>query len=517
MKKIISSTVHYFLYSSAKTQNITPSQSTDVCPGVNITFSVSIPGQGVTSVSGVALNVAPTVIQQPFNVSVSGGNVTFDFTGRFADYNNKQTFRVNYTNSSGQAATWDATFPKIKSLLTAYSCSQVFPSPTMINVPRCQTGNFNISFSNVQYGNPFESPQICYGTITNYEYLLPTGWSLGGITSNGSNWIAGGNNVTVTSDLSTGDGSVIKIRPVNTSCTTGLTFGQEAYVNISRPQPTLSISSNQFTICSGSADFTINGMPDGATVQWSLSNTTDASIVGCSTCTTVTVARNTSYSTIVSLKATVTHCTFTYEKEADITLGNPFTAWPYVIGPDPECLQMGGPVLYGAIISPPGASVIWGYIEGQYSGTINYVDAGGLNQATITIPNNLQNNQIYVAVQNDCGTGVPAIEAFEYTEDCGPGQEWRKKPAANDDSDKMESGFKLFPNPPSNQITFQVPNEYVGKSILYITDLNGRIRLRLNVLNSIQTINISHLNNGFYLLRLVGNSKFHSLKFIKNK
>lgn len=199
MKKIILSTALYFFIIYAKSQNITPAQTTEVCPGVNITFSVSLPGQGVTSVAGVALNVAPTVIQQPFNISVSGGNVNFNFVGRFADYNNKQTFRVNYTNSSGQAATWDATFPKIKSLLTANSCSQVNPSPASITAPRCQTGNFNISFTNVQYGNPFEAPQICYGTVTNYEYLLPAGWSLGGTTSNGSNWIAGGNNVTVTS------------------------------------------------------------------------------------------------------------------------------------------------------------------------------------------------------------------------------------------------------------------------------------------------------------------------------
>lgn len=79
-------------------QVISPDRSGEYCPGVNITFTVTIAGQSVQSVTPKALNVPPTVVQQPFNISVSGGNVTFSFVGRFADYNNKQTFTVNYTN-----------------------------------------------------------------------------------------------------------------------------------------------------------------------------------------------------------------------------------------------------------------------------------------------------------------------------------------------------------------------------------------------------------------------------------
>ena len=40
---------------------------------------------------------------------------------------------------------------------------------------------------------------FCWGTITNYEYLLPSGWSIGSNVSNGNNWIAGTQNVTITS------------------------------------------------------------------------------------------------------------------------------------------------------------------------------------------------------------------------------------------------------------------------------------------------------------------------------
>jgi len=67
---------------------ISPLQTSEQCPGVNITFIVTIPGQSVQSVQPKALNINPTVIQQPFNISVGGGNVTFNFVGRFSDFNN---------------------------------------------------------------------------------------------------------------------------------------------------------------------------------------------------------------------------------------------------------------------------------------------------------------------------------------------------------------------------------------------------------------------------------------------
>jgi len=178
--------VSVFCFFKLTAQTITPSQTTEQCPGTNITFTVTIAAQSIQSVQPKALNVNPTVVQQPFNLSTSGGNITFNFVGRFSDYNNKQTFTVYYTNASNQAVTYDFPFIKIKSLLTAISCAQVQPSPSSITAPRCEINNFNISFSNVQYGNPFESPQICYGTVTNYEYLLPNGWSIGANVSNGS-------------------------------------------------------------------------------------------------------------------------------------------------------------------------------------------------------------------------------------------------------------------------------------------------------------------------------------------
>lgn len=253
----------FTLIARAQTPTINPVQTTEVCPGVNITFTVTIPAaQSIQSVQPWALNVNPVVIQQPFNVTSSGGNITFNFIGRFSDYNNKQTFRVFYTNSSGVATTWDATYIKIKSLLTANSFSQIYPSPTSITAQRCQTQNFNISFSNVQYGNPWEAPPIGYGTVTNYEYLLPAGWSLNGTPSTG-NWMTGNNNVTVSSDPTSGVGGSIRIRPINTQCASGLVAGQEATIAINRPAPTLSITGGLDVICTGNSTYTVSGLTTG--------------------------------------------------------------------------------------------------------------------------------------------------------------------------------------------------------------------------------------------------------------
>lgn len=86
-------------------QIVSPDRNGEYCPNTSITITVTIAGQSVQSVSPKALSVPPIVVQQPFNSSVNGGNITFSFVGRFVDNNNKQTFQVNYTNGSGVPTT----------------------------------------------------------------------------------------------------------------------------------------------------------------------------------------------------------------------------------------------------------------------------------------------------------------------------------------------------------------------------------------------------------------------------
>lgn len=138
----------------AKSQSISPVETTEVCPDQEYTFTVTVPGTG-PSVSPQSINIPPYLTQGAYNISTSSSGITtFNFKGRFADNNNKQTFRIQYTNSSGQLVDYDPGFKKIKSLLTASANSIIYPTPSSITSPRCQTTTHNISFNNIPYSNP---------------------------------------------------------------------------------------------------------------------------------------------------------------------------------------------------------------------------------------------------------------------------------------------------------------------------------------------------------------------------
>jgi hypothetical protein len=312
MKKIVSIILFGFAVLAVKAQpTITPSLDNEYCPGVEYTFTVTIPKPYLSMIG-----MGGCYITQPPQLPAG---TTFTFKGKFDDANQKQTFKINYTDG----ISYPFEFKKIKSLFFG-SCTPIQPSQPTITSPRCQISTHNISFSNVQWKTEFEVPAMCFGSITNYEYLLPNGWSLGGITSNGSNWIPGGNNVNVTSNLSTGDGEYIYIRPINTTCGAGLYTGPQSPILISRPAPTLSISGAQ-VICSGVSTYTLNGLPAGATVNWSLSNTTYASIPIPSNSSSVGATRIGTVNTSVTLVATVSDCITTYPPVSkEITLGAPF-------------------------------------------------------------------------------------------------------------------------------------------------------------------------------------------------
>lgn len=191
--------------------SISPSESKSFCPGNVITFTVSVTGN-LSDIVPKALNVAPSVIRQPYNIVYSNGVTTFNFDGRFEDVNNKQTFQLNYKYGPNNRDTiHDFTFIKIKSLTllgdgSPNDCSKIQPSLSVINAPLCQAGSISLSYPKISYINSVEIPKVCYDTVHNYEYLLPSGWSIGASVSNGSDWIAGSNSVTINYDANNGIG-----------------------------------------------------------------------------------------------------------------------------------------------------------------------------------------------------------------------------------------------------------------------------------------------------------------------
>jgi hypothetical protein len=309
MKKVKLLFYCFLLCQFLHAQSILPATTSEVCPGTDIVFTVTIPAVIDNNSMGVASGIgAPVIVQFPTSSSTNNGVTTFNFTGRFVDVNVDQAFRVTWrVQNVNNEATF--TFTKVKSLAHG-SLTPIQPSPLSISIPRCQTGTANITFSNVQWKNISLSPATGFGSITTYEYLLPVGWSIGSTVSNGSNWIAGNNAVTVTADATaSGNGGSIQIRAVN-PCGSNLIKGQPAFISISRPGAT-AITGGVANLCSGTSTYTLNVIPTGASVSWSLSNTTVASISGSSTGNSVTIAKGTGDGNTV-LSAMVTDCSGTY-------------------------------------------------------------------------------------------------------------------------------------------------------------------------------------------------------------
>ena len=283
-----------------------PNRNGEFCPNTEYTFTASLP-KAYASMIG---NGGCYVTQPP----ASNSGLTITFKCKFGDSNQKQWFKVNYQDYTSD----EIPFTKIKSLFYSTvstanpSCNVIKPNQTQPLVfPRCQVSSATISFPNIQWFTNFEIPEICFGTVTDYEYLLPANWSIGGLTSNGSNWIPGGNSVVVTSDLSTGDGADIKIRASNRSCGAGLAAnGPVSLVRITRPRPTLSFVGDDI-LCSGTKTYSISGtLPPGATVCWSSSNVNYASVPTANCGTSIPLSFVSKGS--VTLTATVSDCIETY-------------------------------------------------------------------------------------------------------------------------------------------------------------------------------------------------------------
>lgn len=244
MKRIIQIMLLLTLTVFAKAQTILPDETTEFCPEADMTFTVTVPGTGPSVASWTN---SPILVQQAYNIITSGGTTTFNFQGRFRDININQVFRVNYSNSSGGQIK-DFQFKNVKSLFypappQSTSCPAIQPNQATVSAAICQAVNIPISFNPITWSTYGETPAYCFGSISTYEYKLPTGWKIGNAVSTGSNWILSSKNATITSSLLGGGGSTIAIRPAN-NCGTNLNNNQiPVYVSIIRPNsPVLQVN-----------------------------------------------------------------------------------------------------------------------------------------------------------------------------------------------------------------------------------------------------------------------------------
>ena len=490
------------LFSTA--QSISPDVNTIQCPGQTITYTVTLPfNTGYpTGVTGASVNMG-TYNSVPANATgqpsaptfpPNTNTMVFTFTGQFVDDNTPQSFQVTAWNGSGYVA-YNFTYMKIQSFKYQYNISKIAPTPASITAPRCQVNSYNISFANVKYArNPstaMNGDEI--GTASQYQYLLPSGWSLGANISNGSNWITATNSISVTSDASNGDGGTISIRAAN-SCGASLIQGPIVQIPVSRPGPTLGLSTTATTnFCVGTTrTYTVSGVPAGATIAWSTSNSSVATVPAGSSGTSVVVT-GTGDGT-VQVKATVTQCTFVNSASLNVNVGLPAPALS-ITGADDNC-----PFVTANSSNPLGSTGFTWTLDGVVQ---------SIHRNTISFQNLPGSHYICVTYTNSCGTSPRS---------CG----YSSCPAGG--------GMILAsPNPGNGVFTISVNASAqtqaattagaAGADRLYrirVSDQSGNIRKEFTYPSGVSrtTIDLSNLQNGTYILQTFNNKTWNSTQIV---
>jgi hypothetical protein len=226
-------------------------------------------------------------------------------------------------------------------------------------------------------------------------------------------------------------------------------------------------------------------MPSGASVQWSITGS-GASISGCSTCASVSVCRNSNTNTTISLKATVTHCNFTYTKEYPIIVGNP---------PAPTIQYV---TYYGSDVGL-GALVI-------QDATYNWYESGVLEESGGSASYNTTvgcgaTKFIQVEAVNACGISPKAGKGI--TGQCGGG-----------------SKILVSPNPANGFITILLPQSGDKENIkstktifqVIILDNMGTVKLSTKYKGAATplNVNIGALKPDLYLVKAFDGKQWHS-------
>ena len=527
MKKYFSLLILFVCCKTLSAQIVsTPSKDLEYCPTTNITFSVTIAGYepfvfGWTN--------SPIIVSTNYPPNTVAASTTFSFVGRFQDVNIAQTFGVMYKRQNKADTTEYITFKKIKSLYyptqTGSSgsspCQQFKANQISITAPRCQIVNVPISVIPTKWSTYGEGSDFCWGSISTYEYLLPNQWSIGFNVSNGSTWILGGASATVTSDLANGVNGVILIRPTN-NCGAGLANNiPPAQIPILRPAPTLTIFHPQGYLCNGqSANYSISGMPTGATVQWALVNassdlpTTLASIVGASNTPTITVQAVASGQGLYKLRAVVSNCGFSD------TVRSPF---PQQIGiADPPNLTINScratNSLQALVIADNNnprygtTGYIWNiYGSVTYNGTTSTSDANGgdLYRKPFISPYNANNTYTsYLTVRGITACGNTAVNPNTYQIVLGP----------NNPGNCSGGGggtLRATPNPVSNNFTVETIDKSNFTQVR-VFDKIGIIRKQVTCAstNSL-VIDITGLTMDIYTVKVLVNGQWETVSIIK--
>jgi Secretion system C-terminal sorting domain len=534
MKYLLTTVLLCTLFAFANSQTISPVQTGEFCPNTEYTFTATItkPYQSMIGTSSASVTLLPT----------SPVGSTFTFKGKFGDANQKQAFKIYYTDGTS----FDFEFRRIKSLFYSTAstanppCNVIKPNQTQpVVFPRCQVSSATISFPSIKWFTNFENPELCFGTVTDYEYQLPSGWSIAGIPSTGNNWIAGGNSVVVTSDLSTGDGADIRIRASNRTCGAGLAAnGPISTVRISRPEPAMSISptGNQAFICAGSnKTFTLNGLPANATVtSWTTSNTLLATVPSPSTGSSVVVT-NVGGNGSVVLTANISQCSYTYQRTVTINLGTNVPAVysissNYVATTNNQFQYYSNPFEFGLgqVYQPKNQSVLfYTVIDNSFitnpswsvTGTYNlFYQSPNSSSLYMTTPGTGSYSRNTATVKLLANSGCGPVDKTYIFEAIVNGYSFRMAASPNPAKGNINVNITKVADTAtfaSNQTLFKTSNT-TGVTKLHLYNINTNVLVRQWTYKEIDAanyrLNIVGVKSGYYILKMERDNKTTTTK-----
>jgi hypothetical protein len=510
LKRIIGVIIACFPFSILLSQAPTtsPSETTEVCPNTDIVLNISIPekAQSVTAY-GWADIVPVTSVQPPYDVAYDSNPTTFKVRVRFADVNNTQAFQIRWFSDVDQVFKEKTfKFTKVKSLLTPANSSDInVTTPAFITVPFCQVQNVNLSFTKVKYNNASSNPEAPFGTVDTYEWLLPAGWILNGATSNGTNWLPGDNNETLTSGPTTG-GS-LKIRPVN-ACGSTLAKGGYREIAISRPIPVFDIVGSS-DICSGTKPYNILTTNP---ITWTSSNTSLLTITPSTTNgSPATATKIGTGDGTVTITAVVNVCGQSVTATKVVRVGSP--NFPYsVTGASPVLLNAGG---YGYQLNTNPSNlalnnIVWTVPAGWT------IQLGQGTKLMTAYTGSMGGGYVQVSFNDACGTNRGS---FKYVT-IGSGSPLperagdkvaKKNEAINTDGEWI----KLYPNPATESLKIAIPVEIAG-GYAEISDAKGVVMLRVALTGQLTTANVSMLKKGTYIVHIINDKEIRAEKFIKH-
>ncbi len=398
---------------------------------------------------------------------------------------------MDYVPNGGSATFYEFKFKRVKSLFHG-TCSPIQPNRSSITADLCQTPSFGISFTNAQWKTEFESPVLCFGSITTYEYLLPTGWSLNGTPSTGS-WIAANNNVTVTADATTGNGQAVQIRAINTGCGAGLAKGSIVPIPISRPAPPLNITGSSTMCFPNNYTYTINGVPSGSTISWGTNSYYSLTASGNTATVTPTSAANGS----TSISATVTlSCGPSFNVSKTVSIGAPYVTFNILSYPysEPTCYEVWAIYTFQAQQATGYSNTFSGYQWGWRNLTNNTVsnDPTVYGSGYTFFPEDAGDYEIWVKATNACGVStLESVKSVTVYNSCTGMR-------------MQETSLTVFPNPTKGRVIIQIPENMRKNSILLLSNQSGLVVLSQKVTNSVEFIDLdlSRFKEGIYQLSL---------------